>query len=146
VSFSRPGSRNRSSVRGSVGRPFPTGIPLLRNPRYGVAFDRDGLKIDHRCHVMLALFPPCANSATLRALREHRAAPPPIGGSRALRMLNDHVVSFCSWPSSWYFRGQNVSPRMQRTLQRQTTLQVEKPQRRALLDRRNGPKEMKILR
>jgi hypothetical protein len=68
----------------------------------------------------------------------------PSIGNRVLGMLNDHVVSFCSWPSFCRFRGQNVSPRMQRVLRRQTTTQEKQPQRRALLDRRNGPREMKI--
>jgi hypothetical protein len=88
---------------------------------------------------------PAGRAASSPDYHDTKTRVTPIGGFRALRMLNDHVVSFCSWPSFWYFRGQNVSPRMQGMLQRQTTTQVEKPQRRALLDRRSGPMEMKIL-
>jgi hypothetical protein len=50
-----------------------------------------------------------------------------------------------TWPSFWRFRGQHVLPRMQGMLRRQTTTQVEQPQRHALLDLRSRPIEMKIL-
>ncbi len=79
-------------------------------------------------------------------MKESRyTTPPSIGNYCALGMLNDPVVSFCSLPSFWHFRGRNVPRSRQGRPRRQATTQAEQAQRAALLDRRSDQMEMKML-
>ena len=76
--------------------------------------------------------------------REFKDTTLPSIAIRGLGILDAHVVSSCSSPSGWRFRGGNVPQSRQGRPRTQATAQGKQLRRPAHLGRRTDPTEMKI--